>query len=135
MAEDGVTPFTLLDELNAFWAEDNSLSQAMRPHAAVLEKQLKQIPLHSVAQLLLTTALARSNYEVFTFRTYPAEIKGGPAMSAYAMEAAILDQGGTSYYSQTLEMGARAFQSWVEDRLGEMENAIKAVRVALEAKP
>lgn len=29
---------------------------------------------------LLTTALARSNYEVFTFRTYPAEIKGGPAM-------------------------------------------------------
>lgn len=29
---------------------------------------------------LLTTALARSNYEVYTFRTYPAEIKGGPAM-------------------------------------------------------
>src|SRR5437870_12080398 len=29
---------------------------------------------------LLTTALARSAYEVFTFRTYPAEIKGGPAM-------------------------------------------------------
>src|SRR5215813_9960903 len=29
---------------------------------------------------LLTTALARANYEVFTFRTYPAEIKGGPAM-------------------------------------------------------
>jgi len=48
------------------------------------------------------------------------EVKGGPAMSAFAMEAAILDQGGTSYYSQTLEMGARAFQSWVEDRLGEM---------------
>jgi hypothetical protein len=58
MAKDGVTPFTLLDELNAFWAEESSLSQAMRPHAAVLEKQLKQIPLHSVAQLLLTTALA-----------------------------------------------------------------------------
>lgn len=58
MAEDGVTPFTLLDELTAFWAEESSLSQAMRPHAAVLEKQLKQIPLHSVAQLLLTTALA-----------------------------------------------------------------------------
>ena len=58
MAEDGVTPFTLMDELNALWAEESSLSQAMRPHAAVLEKQLKQIPLHSVAQLLLTTALA-----------------------------------------------------------------------------
>lgn len=58
MAEDGVTPFTLLDELNVLWAEDSSLSQALRPWATVLEKQLKQIPLHSVAQLLLTTALA-----------------------------------------------------------------------------
>ena len=29
---------------------------------------------------LLTTALARYNYEVFTFRTYPAELQGGPAM-------------------------------------------------------
>ena len=58
MAEDGVTPFTLLDELTALWAEEGALSHALRPHAAVLEKQLKQIPLHSVAQLLLTTALA-----------------------------------------------------------------------------
>src|SRR5215467_13527932 len=29
---------------------------------------------------MLTTAFARSSYEVYTFRTYPAEIKGGPAM-------------------------------------------------------
>jgi len=29
---------------------------------------------------LLTTAVARSRRDVFTFRTYPAEIKGGPAM-------------------------------------------------------
>src|SRR3989338_6587234 len=28
---------------------------------------------------LLTTALARSGYEIYTFRTYPAEIKGGHA--------------------------------------------------------
>jgi hypothetical protein len=48
------------------------------------------------------------------------EVSGGPAMSAYAMGAAQLDQGGTAYYSQTLEMGARAFQSWVEDRLSGM---------------
>jgi len=58
MAEDGVTPFRLLDELTALWAEDSALSRAMRPYAALLEKQLMQIPLHSVAQLLLTTALA-----------------------------------------------------------------------------
>src|SRR5437588_10240707 len=29
---------------------------------------------------LLTTAVARTRHDVFTFRTYPAEIKGGPAM-------------------------------------------------------
>jgi len=29
---------------------------------------------------LLTTAIARTRHDVFTFRTYPAEIKGGPAM-------------------------------------------------------
>ncbi len=29
---------------------------------------------------LLTTAVARARRDVFTFRTYPAEIKGGPAM-------------------------------------------------------
>ena len=28
---------------------------------------------------LLTIALARSGYEIYTFRTYPAEIKGGHA--------------------------------------------------------
>ena len=50
MAEDGVTPFTLLNELTALWAEEGALSHALRPHAAVLEKQLKQIPLHSVPQ-------------------------------------------------------------------------------------
>src|SRR5688572_11609846 len=29
---------------------------------------------------LLTTAIARTRRDVFTYRTYPAEIKGGPAM-------------------------------------------------------
>src|SRR6185295_10102907 len=29
---------------------------------------------------LLTTAVARTRHDVYTFRTYPAEIKGGPAM-------------------------------------------------------
>lgn len=48
------------------------------------------------------------------------EVKGGPPMSAFAIGAVQLDQGGTAYFSQTMEMGARAFQSWVEDRLGEI---------------
>ncbi len=43
---------------------------------------------------LLTTALGRSNYEVFTFRTYPAEIKGGPAMfQVRTSDHAVLSQG------------------------------------------
>ncbi len=43
---------------------------------------------------LLTTALARSNHEVFTFRTYPAEIKGGPAMfQVRASDEPVLSQG------------------------------------------
>jgi 2-oxoglutarate ferredoxin oxidoreductase subunit alpha len=43
---------------------------------------------------LLTTALARSSYEVFTFRTYPAEIKGGHAMfQVRTGEGPILSQG------------------------------------------
>jgi 2-oxoglutarate ferredoxin oxidoreductase subunit alpha len=43
---------------------------------------------------LLTTVLARSNYEVFTFRTYPAEIKGGPAMfQVRSSDQPVLSQG------------------------------------------
>jgi len=43
---------------------------------------------------LLTTALARSNYEVYTFRTYPAEIKGGPAMfQVRSSDELVLSQG------------------------------------------
>lgn len=58
IAEDGVTPFYLLEALGQFLAQSSSLAQALQPHALLLEKLLKQIPLHPVAQLLLTTALA-----------------------------------------------------------------------------
>lgn len=43
---------------------------------------------------MLTTAFARSSYDVYTFRTYPAEIKGGPAMfQVRASDAPVLSQG------------------------------------------
>ena len=58
VAEDGVTPFYLLEQFNEFLASNHSLALALRPCGLLLEKNLKQIPLHSVAQLLLTTALA-----------------------------------------------------------------------------
>ena len=57
-AETGVTPFTLNDQLVAFLDEDSALSKALRPWGASLVQEVKRIPLHSVAQLLLTTALA-----------------------------------------------------------------------------
>lgn len=58
MAEDGVTPFYLVEQLGEFLESGHSMACALRPWALILEKNLKHIPLHAVAQLLLTTALA-----------------------------------------------------------------------------
>lgn len=58
MAEDGVTLFYLTEKLGEFFDTDSALSRALRPWVSLLQNQLKQIPLHPVAQLLLTTALA-----------------------------------------------------------------------------
>lgn len=57
-AKDGVTLFYLHDLFTAFLGQNTGLARALRPHGAVLGKLLQQIPLHPVAQLLLTTALA-----------------------------------------------------------------------------
>jgi hypothetical protein len=58
-AEDGVTLFGVHDDLKA-WLDDSSnpLSDALRPWAPALLEQVKRLPLRSVAQLLLTAALA-----------------------------------------------------------------------------
>ncbi|MFY7942621.1 MAG: HD domain-containing protein, partial [Burkholderiaceae bacterium] len=58
-AEDGVTLFGLHDDLKG-WLDDSSnpLSAALRPWGPALLDQVKRLPLHSVAQLLLTAALA-----------------------------------------------------------------------------
>lgn len=58
IAENGVTTFYLHDALTQLLAQTTSLALALRPHGPLLEKLFKQIPLHPVAQLLLTTALA-----------------------------------------------------------------------------
>lgn len=58
VAENGVTAFYLNDALHQLLGQTTSLALALRPHGVMLEKLLKQIPLHPVAQLLLTTALA-----------------------------------------------------------------------------
>jgi hypothetical protein len=56
--EDGVTVASLRSDLSAYLEEGTPLAAALRPWTPQLLQQVKQIPLHSVAQLLLTTALA-----------------------------------------------------------------------------
>ena len=58
VAEDGVTLFYLHHALGKLLGQSSGLARALQPHGLLLEKLLKQIPLHPVAQLLLTTALA-----------------------------------------------------------------------------
>ncbi len=58
VAEDGVTPFYLHHAMGKLLGQGTGLARALQPHGLLLEKLLKQIPLHPVAQLLLTTALA-----------------------------------------------------------------------------
>lgn len=58
LAEDGVTAFTLMHDLQSLLESRHPLAPALRTHGRELVGQLKQIPLHAVAQLLLTTAAA-----------------------------------------------------------------------------
>jgi len=58
MAEDGVTPFSLLVDLQEFIESNHPIAFAVRPWANVLLAQMRHIPLHSVAQLILTAAKA-----------------------------------------------------------------------------
>ena len=56
--EDGVSLVRLKDDLKAYLDDDTPLTAALRPWAPELLEQVKQLPLHSVAQLVLTAAVA-----------------------------------------------------------------------------
>jgi hypothetical protein len=56
--DSGVTLFTLMHDLQELLESKHPLAPALRVHGKDLVAQLKQMPLHSVAQLLLTTAAA-----------------------------------------------------------------------------
>ena len=58
MAEDGVTPHSLVLCTEALLERDTPLIALLRPHAARLVHEAAYLPLHSVAQLLLTAAQA-----------------------------------------------------------------------------
>lgn len=58
LAEDGVTSQTLVQSTRALLAADDPLATLVRPHAARLAQEVPHLPLHSVAQLLLTAGQA-----------------------------------------------------------------------------
>ena len=58
MAEDSVTAATLGEALQALLSGNLPLAVALRPHAARLGTEVNNLPLHPVAQLLLTTGQA-----------------------------------------------------------------------------
>lgn len=82
-AESGVTPFTLHDQLIACLEDDSPLSRALRPWGASLVEELKRIPLHSVAQLLLTTALA-TRPETFPHAVHAMALAGALSKTQHA---------------------------------------------------
>jgi hypothetical protein len=58
MAEDGVTVYSLTQATEALLERDQPIAALLRPHAARLLKEMVHVPLHSVAQLLLTAGQA-----------------------------------------------------------------------------
>ncbi len=55
-AQDGVSLVDLLDDVDAFFAEDKPLPNALRQQAVAVAHEIPQLQLHPVAQLLLTAA-------------------------------------------------------------------------------
>ncbi len=56
IAEDGVSAVTLTQALTELVHADTPLAPLLRPHASRLAREAAQVPLHPVAQLLLTAA-------------------------------------------------------------------------------
>jgi hypothetical protein len=85
MAEDGVTPQSLVLCTEALLARDTPLSAMLNPHAARITQEVAYLPLHPVAQLLLTAGQA-SRPESFDH-----------AVQAMALAGALmLSRGGTA---------------------------------------
>ncbi|MET0334666.1 MAG: HD domain-containing phosphohydrolase [Rhizobacter sp.] len=91
-AENGVTVFTLMHDLQELLESTHPLAPALRVHGSTLVAQLKQIPLHSVGQLLLTTAAA----------TRPAALSH--AVAAMALAGAMMAGRGASVVDVRMAM-------------------------------
>jgi len=104
LAEDGVTPQALLQCAEALFAIDTPLSALLRPHAAKIVQEVPYLPLHSVAQLLLTAGQA-SRPESFDHAVQAMALAGalmigqggGTAELRVAMLAGLLHDLGEMY--------------------------------------
>ncbi|HEX3138403.1 MAG TPA: HD domain-containing phosphohydrolase [Rhizobacter sp.] len=80
LAADGVNAHTLLDSLETLLGRDAPLSPLLRPHAAQLLREVQQLPLHSVAQLLLTAGRA-SRPETFEHAVQAMALNGALSLA------------------------------------------------------
>lgn len=104
MAEDGVTAFTLLESMETLLAGDGALKPLLAPHAARLLKETPYLPLHPVAQLLLTAGQAarpdsfRHAVEAMSLAGALAMAQGGTAQEVrLAMLCGLLHDLGEMY--------------------------------------
>jgi hypothetical protein len=113
VAQDGVTTVTLLRSLEELLQRESPLAPVLRPHAARLVREVAQLPLHPVAQLLLTAAeTARSQ----TFEH---------AVAAMALNGALMTGGGGDSPSIRMAMLCGLLhdlgEMYIEPRHGEAE--------------
>jgi hypothetical protein len=113
MAEDGVTTATLVEALEALLARPSPLSSLLKPRAAKLVQEAAHLPLHSVAQLLLTAGQA-SRPESFTH-----------ALQAMALAGALMLSHGCTAMELRLAMLAGLLhdlgEMYIDPRFGEAD--------------
>lgn len=80
LAEDGVTAHSLVHSLETLLARDGGLAPLLMPHAAKLLREAPHLPLHPVAQLLLTASQA-SRPEAFEHAVEAMSLNGALAIA------------------------------------------------------
>ncbi|HZE91059.1 MAG TPA: HD domain-containing phosphohydrolase [Rhizobacter sp.] len=93
LAEDGVTAHAIVRLLESLLSQDTPLSALLHPHADKLVRAASHLPLHSVAQLLLTAGQA-SRPETFEHAIQAMALNGALAVAngggAYELRTAML---------------------------------------------
>ena len=77
VAEDGVTPASLVERFEQLVEGDARLAPVLRPHAAQLVREAAHLPLHPVAQLLLSAGAGGAAADL-----RPRDCRDGPGRRA-----------------------------------------------------